>query len=120
MRRVIRGVDAWTVMRFSFLFYGSMLVVFLVAGTLLWTAASAVGAVRSVEKLVRDYFALASFRIQAWTLLKASLIGGLVLVLIGTGVNVLLALVYNLTSDVVGGVEVTVLDEEPGRRRQVV
>ena len=39
---------------------------------------------------------------------------------VGTGANVLLALVYNLTSDVVGGVEVTVLDEEPGRRRQVV
>ncbi|PYP40308.1 MAG: hypothetical protein DMD43_08770 [Gemmatimonadetes bacterium] len=107
-------------MRFSLLFYSSMLIIFLVTGTLLWTAASAVGAVHSVEKLVKDYFALASFQIEAWTLLKACFIGGLVLVLIGTGANVLLALIYNLTSDVVGGVEVTVLAEDTGRRRQVV
>ena len=58
--------------------------------------------------------------VEAWTLLKACFIGGLVLVLIGTGANVLLALIYNLTSDVVGGVEVTVLAEDTGRRRQVV
>ena len=67
VQHVIRGVDAWTVMRFSLLFYSSMLIIFLVTGTLLWTAASAVGAVHSVEKLVKDYFALASFQIEAWT-----------------------------------------------------
>ena len=41
-------------MRFSLLFYSSMLIIFLVTGTLLWTAASAVGAVHSVEKLVSE------------------------------------------------------------------
>jgi hypothetical protein len=38
-----------------------------------------------------------------------------VLVLLGAGANVLLAVLYNLTSDVVGGVEVVVLEEEPAR-----
>ena len=37
------------------------------------------------------------------------------LVLLGTGANVLMAVLYNLTSDVVGGIEVSVLEEQPGR-----
>ena len=122
VRRVIRKIDPWTVLRFSVLFYASMLVVVLVAGTLLWVAASTVGVVDNVEKFIRELFALESFRISGFRLFTASTVGGLVLVLIGTGVNVLMAVVYNLTSDVVGGVEVTVLEEEPtgGQRRSVV
>jgi len=33
-------------------------------------------------------------------------------VMVGTGCNVLIAVIYNLISDVVGGVEVTVLEED--------
>lgn len=108
-------------LRFSVLFYASMLVVFLVAGTLLWAAASGVGVIDNIEKFVRELFALESFRISGFKLFTSSLVGGLVLVLLGTGVNVLMAVVYNLTADVVGGVEVTMLEDDPaGARRSVV
>jgi hypothetical protein len=121
VRRVIRRIDPWTVLRFSVLFYASMLVVFLVAGTLLWLAASGVGVIDNVEKFVRELFALESFRISGFKLFTSSVVGGLVLVLLGTGINVLMAVVYNLSSDIVGGVEVSVLEEEPsGTRRSMV
>ena len=45
-----------------------------------------------------------------------SSLGGLVLVVVGTGANVLLVVLYNLISDVVGGVEVTVLEEDTSSR----
>jgi len=121
VRRVIRRVDTWTVLRFSILFYLSMLIVVLVAGILLWGAASAAGVIDNVEDFFEDLFVLESFRIRAGLIFRATLVGGLVLVLMGTGANVLMAVIYNLTSDVVGGIEVSVLEEDTsGNRRAPV
>ncbi len=119
VRRVIRRVDIWTVLRFSMLFYLSILLVSLVAGLLLWAAALATGVIDNIERFVTELFALESFSISGGLILKSCLVGGLVLVLLGTGANVLMAVIYNLTSDVVGGIEVTVLEEEPVRRPAV-
>ncbi len=44
-------------------------------------------------------------------MLQSALLGGGVLVLLATGANVLAALLYNLISDVVGGVQFIVLEE---------
>lgn len=102
-------------LRFSLVFYACMLVVALVAGVLLWAAASTTGVIDNVERFVKELFALESFRINGGLIFRSTLLGGAVLVLLGAGANVLLAVLYNLTSDVVGGVEVVVLEEEPVR-----
>jgi len=115
VRRVVRRVDPWSVLRFSLVFYACMLVVALVAGFLLWGAASTTGVIDNVERFVKELFALESFRINGGLIFRSTLLGGAVLVLLGAGANVLLAVLYNLTSDVVGGVEVVVLEEEPAR-----
>lgn len=120
MRRVIRRVDPWTVLRFSLVFYLCMLVVWLVAGALLWLAASITGLIDNLERFVTDLFFLEYFQIRGGVVLLSAFVGGLVLVLLGTGINVIMAVVYNLTSDVTGGVEVTVLDKEQPARRTVV
>ncbi len=118
MRQVVRKVDPWTVLRFSVLFYLSLLVVWLVAGTLLWLAASASGVIDNLERFVEDLFALESFAVNGGLLFISCLVGGLVLVVLGTGANVVIALIYNITADIVGGVEVTVteIDASPTRR----
>lgn len=115
VRRVIRRVDPWTVLRFSALFYLCMLVVSLVAGLLLWAAASTTGVIDNVERFFKELFALESFSINGGLIFRSTLMGGLVVVLLGTGANVLMAVLYNLTSDVVGGIEVSVLEEEARR-----
>jgi len=114
-RRVIRSVDTWTVFRVSFLFYVCVLLVLLIAGSLLWLVASTFGIVHNVEKFIGKLFDLNSFRFQAWSILLGSTLGGMVVVLLGTGANVLAALLYNLISDVVGGVEITVLEDPPAQ-----
>jgi hypothetical protein len=116
VRRVVRQVDTWTVFRVSVLFYLSMLVVVLVAGSLLWAVASAAGVTHNFEKFIKDLFSLDSFHFAGSAILQATGVGGLVLVLIGTGCNVLVAVIYNLISDVVGGIEVTVLEEDSSPR----
>jgi hypothetical protein len=113
---VLRRVDPVTVLRFSVLFYLSLLVVFLVAGILLWLAASVTGVVDNVETFIKQLFALNSFHFVGLKLFLATLLGGAVLTVLGTGLNVLMAVLYNLVADVVGGIEVTVLEEgEPPR-----
>ncbi len=119
MRRILRRVDPWTVLRFSVLFYLCLLVVSLVAGLLLWAAASTTGVIDNFERFIKELFAFQTFSIDGALIFRSTLIGGLVLVLLGSGFNVLMAVIYNLTSDVVGGIEVAVLEEEPNRRTMV-
>jgi hypothetical protein len=116
VRRVLRRVDPWTVLRFSALFYASLLVVFVVAGVLLYAVASVTGVLDNVETFIKQLFALDSFHFVGFQLLIGTLLSGAVMVVVGTGLNLLMAVLYNLISDVVGGIEVTLLEEDQGSR----
>ena len=115
VRRVVRKVDAWTVFKVSVLFYASLLVVALVAGMVLWMAASVTGVMDNIDKFIAKLFALESFHFRVVQVLRGSVLGGIVLVVLGTCINVVTAVLYNLISDVVGGIEISVLEEEPTR-----
>jgi hypothetical protein len=57
-----------------------------------------------------------AFEFEDGRILQAFTFGGVVLVLAGTGATVVLVLLFNLMSDLTGGIQVTVLEDEPGRR----
>ena len=116
-RQVVRRVDVWTVLRFSLLLYVSILIVVVVAGALLWLVASSTGVIDSVEDFIKELFGLNSFTFQASRILQGTVLGGLVMVLIGTGMNTLVAILYNLITEVVGGVEVVLSDQESAAER---
>ena len=109
---VITRVRPTSVLRFSVLLYLSVWVILLVAGIFLWIAASVLGVRANIESLAADLFASETFSFKSLQMLRASLLGGAALVGLGTGANVVLAVLYNLISDLVGGVGV-VLEEEP-------
>jgi len=111
---VIRRFDLWSVLRFSLLFYLCLFLILLVAGIVLWLVATITGVRGNIENFISDLIA-SKFHFLGLQLLRGSAIGGLLLVLLGSGFNVLMALLYNLISDVVGGIEVSVLeDDRPG------
>jgi hypothetical protein len=116
VRLVVRRVEPWTVLKFSVLLFATLYLVFLVAGLVLWGAATATGLRGNIEKFIGDLIASDNFKILGPTMLRASVVGGFVLVVLGTGANVLFAVLYNLISDVVGGIAV-VFEERPTRRR---
>ena len=99
VRLVVRRIEPWTVLKFSVLLFATLYLVFLVAGLVLWAAATATGLRENIEKFIGDLIASDDFRILGPTMLRASVLGGLVLVVMGTGANVLLAVLYNLISD---------------------
>jgi Transmembrane domain of unknown function (DUF3566) len=112
-RRLIRRFDIWSVFRVSVIFYACVFVVMLIAGAALWNVAAAFGVVTDGEKLVRSLFALTTFTLHPLTALGwGSVIAGAVCFL-GVLFNVLAAVLYNLISDVVGGVQVIVVSDQP-------
>lgn len=104
-------------LKFSVLLFATLYLVFLVAGLVLWAAATATGLRENIERFIGDLIASDDFRILGPTMLRASVVGGLLLVVLGTGANVLFAVLYNLISDVVGGIAV-VFEERPTRWRR--
>jgi hypothetical protein len=111
VRRVVRRIDAWTVFKLSIMFYLSVALVLMIAGVILWNIASTFNVIHNVEKFIRSLFDLQTFRLRPRVILESgAAICGLV-VIFGTGVNVLTAVFYNLMSDIVGGIQVIVLEE---------
>ena len=84
---------------------------------ILWSLAVSSGTVDNIETFVTELFALESFTFNADQIFRASAIGGLVLVVAGAGFTVLMAVLFNLISDVTGGMRFTVVEEETARPR---
>lgn len=117
VRRLVRHVEPWSVLKVSLLFYFCLWIILLIAGVILWSFAVGSGTIDNVENFITQLFALESFEFNADEIFRASAIGGLVLVVAGSGFTVLMAVLFNLISDVTGGVRFTVVEEETARPR---
>lgn len=110
--RIVRRVDAWSVLKVSLIFFALAYVVLLIAGVLLWNLAQSTGTVANIEGFIRELFSLKTFKIDGARVYRASWPVGVFLVVAGTGLSVTAAVMFNLITDLVGGVRVTVLEEE--------
>jgi hypothetical protein len=106
-RVVVRKLGPWSVLKISFLFYVCVLIVFLGAMVILYGVLGAIGALDSLTRLIRDLFADQSFEIHGDWLFTRGLAIGFGLVVLWTLINVFVVFLYNLLSDIVGGIEVT-------------
>jgi len=110
-RRTVRHLNVWTVAKVSLMFYLMILVAVVVASVMLWYFADAVGAIQSIEKSVRTLFDLSKFTLHPGAVATYTSIAGAILAVAGTIANVLIALMYNLISDVVGGIRFDVVED---------
>lgn len=113
--RIVRHVDVWSVVKVALLVHLCAFVVTTLAGVMLWSVAVDVGVVADVEDFVRSAFALQSFAFDGERIFRVAVSGGLGLVALATIVSALLAVVFNLISDLVGGIRLTVVEEETVR-----
>lgn len=107
---VLRHVRVRSVAKLSAVFYLCMCVVLLVAGVVLWVGASAIGVVANIESFIRDA-GFDEFRFLPGQLLRAFVVLGLTLTVVGTLANILLAVLFNTLSDIVGGLRVTLAED---------
>ena len=109
--RVVRTVDTWSVFKVGLLFSLFLYAVLLTAGVLLWQVAQNTGTVDNVERFF-ETFGWETFELNGGAIYHNAWVGGLFLVVGLTGLFVLAATMFNLIADLVGGIRVTVLEEE--------
>lgn len=170
VRRIVRHIEPWSVLKISVLFFMSVFLIICVASTVLWNAARSAGAIDDVEGFITSLGfgnceeiagqtstapttpvtidgsagdgtaatvpepgstlpnsdgscaegqeLVGGFKFEDGRIFQAFAFGGVVLVLAGAAASVVMALLFNLISDLTGGVRVTVLEEEPAPHRR--
>ena len=109
--RVIREVDPWSAFRVGIVFHGVLYLMTLIALVLLWSVASATGTIDNIERFLES-FGWESFQFNGVQLFFNTMFLGLFVVVLLTAIWVLCATVFNLITDLVGGIRVSVLEEE--------
>lgn len=118
-RRRVRHVDVWSVFKISLLFFFVCGIVWLVAVLIVWNVINAFGWVTQLEELTSKLVG-GAFRLDSGTLLQAAVLIDIVTVVGFTVAATLLAVLYNLISDVVGGVNMTVEETVDRRDRRLL
>jgi len=114
-RRVIRHIDPWSVLTFSVLFHMVVFAALLLSSVLVWNAAIASGMVENIESFIQELGDYETFEINADVMFRAAIVIAGMLTLASSVLVVLLTVVFNLISDLVGGIRVTVIEEETVR-----
>ena len=109
--RVVRDIDVWSVFKVGVTFHLVLFVVALVAVTLLWSVANSTGTIDNVENFFES-FGWESFSFDGSALFGNFVAFGLLAAILGTALWVVGAVMFNLITELVGGVRVTVLEEE--------
>jgi hypothetical protein len=117
----IRKVNPWSVLKFSLLFYLCLMLVFLVGFVILWGILDAAGIVRSMERLLTEFWGagdvatgpndpVTPFEINFWYLFRMTFLIGLLSTVLWAAFTMFVTFLYNLISDLVGGIEVTLVE----------
>jgi hypothetical protein len=109
---VIRRVDPWSILKFSLLFYFCLMLVFLFALLILYWLLGVTGVLDSAARVLSDvgFGGDAGFSFHGYWIFSRLFLIGLAGVIVWSLVNLLISVLYNLISDVVGGVQVTLAD----------
>ena len=89
-----------------------------IATRMLWSAADEAGTISKVESFIEELFALETFTFDSAQIFRIFVLGGLVLVVGGIGVTVVLVILFNLISDLTGGIRFTMVEEETAVRQR--
>lgn len=114
VKRTVKRVDPWSVLKMSLFYYSIFFVVWMIGVAVLFSVIESTGVFQTIEEVGDsiEVEQLANFEISMGVVLRwAAYIGG-GLVLLATIVNVILAFLYNLGSDIIGGVEMTFVERD--------
>ncbi|MDG2907886.1 MAG: DUF3566 domain-containing protein [Acidimicrobiales bacterium] len=118
VRRLIRHVEPWSVLKIGLVFYLCVWGMAIIASQALWRTAETAGVIEKVEKFIEELFALETFAFDSDKIFRLYILAGLVLVIGGTALTVVLVVLFNLISDLMGGIRFTMIEEETAVRRR--
>ena len=116
VRLTVARVDPWSVLKLSFLLSVALGIVLVTASVVLWSVLDAMGVFTAINTELRNIgSAKTEFDINQWVglgrVVSLSTVIAVVNVLIIMALSTLSALLYNLASSLVGGLQVTLSDD---------
>lgn len=107
--RILRHIDPWSVFRVTLVFHFVLYLTLLLTGVLLWNVANATGTVDNVERFMES-FGWDTFEFKGGELFHQAWVLGLFAVVGMTGLAILAVTTFNLITDLMGGIRVTILE----------
>ena len=111
VRRVIRKVDPWTVLKVSLVFNAVMSLVFVLGTIIFWAIFVNAGIPERINELALLIGLENGINLDGQVYFRIVVLLSVIWTIMMTGFFTLGAVIYNLISDLVGGVEVIVLEE---------
>ena len=115
VRRLIRHVDPWSMLKLAVLVSLCMWLIVMIAALVMWTVARNAGTIANIESFVNSSLSLQDWKLDGEFIFRQF---GLITLLLALGFAasiVVASLVFNLISDIIGGVWVSVIEEETAR-----
>ena len=112
VRRTVRHVDPFSVLKLSGFFYAIFVLVWLLIVAVLYSLVESMGLFDAAEDLGKGLVLWEEVNITLGLVEKWALLIGIVVAVIGTLVNTLLAVLYNVGSDLLGGLELTFVEKD--------
>jgi hypothetical protein len=123
IRVQIRRVNPWSVLKFSTIFYACVLLVVLLGMVILYAILSSIGLIDTFEELLTSFWSpgggdvatgpgdpVTTFQINPGYLFRTLFLIGAISTALWAAFTMFLALLYNLIADLVGGIEVTLVE----------
>jgi hypothetical protein len=107
VKRTIKRIDPISVLKLSLFFYAAFLLLWLSAVAVLYAVVDSFGLFDTIEKFGRGFVLFEEVNITLGLVEKWAFLIGLTLVVLGSFVNLVLAFLYNIAADLLGGVDIT-------------
>lgn len=114
VRRVIRKVDPWTVLKVSIVFNAIMALAFVLGTVIFWAIFVNAGIPERINDLALLIGIENGINLEGAVYFRIVVLLAVIGTILWTGFLTLGAVVYNLITDLVGGIEVIVLEETTG------
>ena len=111
VRRTIKHIDPISVLKISAFFYAIFFVVWLFLAAILYWLVQGTGLLDAVAE-TSDLFADQRIEVTLGVVERWAFVIGLVLVVVGCIVNTVVAFLYNVASDLFGGIQVTFAERD--------
>jgi hypothetical protein len=113
IRVVVRKISPWSVLKISLIFYFCLMLVVLVGLGILYGVLDSLGIIRTTEELLTELGfgeGAAGFEFNVGYIFRTLFLIGVISTFLWAALTVFVAFLYNLISDLVGGVELTLTE----------
>jgi Transmembrane domain of unknown function (DUF3566) len=110
IRVQVRRISPWSVLKLSLLFYFCLMLVVLLGLGILYAVVDALGILDSISDLLNSVGFGPNFQFNGGAIFRTLFFIGLISVVVWSALTVFVVFLYNLISDLVGGIELTLTE----------